>query len=193
MESLDGKKCVSVSAEGSRRRFITRSPLKSPLHHRVREEERTAVSEANRAEERAAERRKTEPENTGGEGGGGGRRTQVWWREIQKVRAGACCLSGYPPSPRPCFFHLCAFLRGPWAPPPWRLLPFPGPPLSTCPGLPLSSAELEPHAAVVRQCRLNVTVELLTFGPEMAGRSQLLPWQHPFTRGYFGLALMYPA
>lgn len=134
MESLDGKKCVSVSAEGSRRRFITRSPLKSPLHHRVREEERTAVSEANRAEERAAERRKTEPENTGGEGGGGGRRTQVWWREIQKVRAGASCLSGYPPSPRPCFFISVPSFMAPGLLHPGVCCHFPALPCQPAPG-----------------------------------------------------------
>lgn len=50
---------------------VTRSPLTSPLHHRVREEERTAVSKANGAEERAAERRKSGTAKTGGEGGGG--------------------------------------------------------------------------------------------------------------------------
>lgn len=53
----------------------------------------------------------------------------------------------------------------------------------------MSPAELEPHTVVVRQCRLcdglNVTVELLTFGPEMTDKN-------PFTDGYFILASTHP-
>lgn len=51
----------------------------------------------------------------------------------------------------------------------------------------MSSAEPEPHTIVVRQSRscdgLNVTVELLTFGPDTTDRNRQPQQQRPCTHG----------
>lgn len=134
MESLDGKKCVSVSAEGSCRCVITWSPLKSPLHHRVREEERTAVSKANRAEERAAERRKTEPGNTGGGGGGGGRRNPgVVERNTESQSRGVLSL-WLSAITLPVFFLPATSFMAPWLLDPGVCCHFPALPCHSAPG-----------------------------------------------------------
>lgn len=99
------KERVSIDAEGSCHRFITCSPLQSSLRHRVREEERTAVSKANGAEERAAEGRKR---GTGPAGGGGRRsmKPRCAGEKYRKSESRERCRSGYPPSPCLCFSSL---------------------------------------------------------------------------------------
>lgn len=180
---------MSIAAEGSCHRFITRSPLQSSLHHRVREKEQTAVSKANRAEERAAEGRKrgTETEEEVEE-------TQVcWWRNTGSQSTGALSLR-LSSITLPLFFIPVTFFMAPWLLDPGVCCHFSAVPCSRPPPPPpleagVSSAELEPHTAVVRQCRprdgLNATVELLTFGPEMTGKN-------PFTHGYFILPPTHP-
>lgn len=163
------KECVSTDAEGSCHRSITCSPLQSSLHHRAREEERTAVSKANRAEERAAEGRKKGKRNhwrwRWGGGGGGGASPGVL------VRSTGALSLWFSSIALPLFSIPVTLLHGLLVPPPGCVLPFLSPPPSLCPrppaeGARVASAELELHTVVVRACRncdgLNGTVELLT-------------------------------
>lgn len=145
------EECVSTDAEGSCHRSITCSPLQSSLHHRAREEERTAVSKVNRAEERAAEGRKRGRETTGG-GGGGGKGGGGASPGVLVRSTGALSL-WFSSIALPLFSIPVTLLHGLLVPPPGCLLPFLNPPPSLCPGPPAGGP-------VWRQRSLNSTLLL---------------------------------
>lgn len=188
---------------------IASSPLHSTSHPSITEWERGTDSiawsqQSSRASSREKER-KWETQNKGS--GGRGRQSQVWRREIQKDRAreherDANATQRSCPLLWLSSITLSVFSPSLWLPswpfgsvtPVSAAISQPGPvtlvPAHMQPALEgrVSSAELEPHTVVVRQSRscdgLNVTVELLTFGPETTDGNRQPEQQRPCTHGY---------
>lgn len=206
MESLDGRKrvCPSLLKAPATASAPARASSRPSITGRGSGNGQRRLKQAEqKSEQQREERERTE--NAGGEGGGSPN-PRCGGEKDRKSERGSV-VSGYPPSPCRCLFLPVASFMAPWLLDPGVCCHFSALRCHSAPGPRsalgwggggggVSSAELEPHTVVVRQCRncdgLNVTGELLTFGPEMTDKNQMVPWQHPFTHGHFTLAVMRP-